>query len=84
MRLSKEERWQLKLIRLVKEVRRRNPENIYPCYAYDTMSPRYMAFTVWDKDEADYIIDKKYQGYDLSAREQYEAALYFCKREGLI
>lgn len=84
MRLSKEERWQLKLIRLIKEVHRRHPKYGFEYNFEPNLEYFPHVFAVYDYSNRSYVvIDTEYESGS-TAEEVYKWALHQCKRKGLI
>lgn len=84
MRLSKEERWQLKLIRLATEVQRRNSD-LVAAYSFNPrLSFNPHDFWVYQYSTTNWIVYN--EGYECrkTAEEVYKWALDQCKRKNLI
>lgn len=79
MRLTKEERYQLKLIRLAKEVCRRT--DLCASYEYEPTYMRTHRFKVYDARINDYII---YTLGSYTSEAIYKWAVEQCRKKGLI
>ncbi len=84
MKLSEEERWQLKLIRLANEVSKRRPDLSVESYFNPTLLVHRHEFNIYSYPNRSWVLYDSELGVASDAKATYKWALNECKKKGLI